>query len=544
MGEDASTDGLDYEAIVIGAGVCGIYQLHRLRELGISAILLEAGADLGGTWFWNRYPGARFDSESVSYAYSFSPELLQEWDWSERFSAQPDNYRYFDYVAAKFGLREQMRFDCRVEAAHWDDRAGHWQVRPADGPVLTCRFLITGIGLLSAPTLPRYPGLDSFQGRSTHTYDWPADLTDLAGQRVAVIGTGATGVQLISAIAPVVGDLTVFQRRPNWCAPLHNGPISAQEMADIKTRYDEIFAYCATTPGGFMHGPVPESYYDATPDERRALWEKLYAEPGFAIWLANYIEILTKEDANADFSAFIADKIRTRVDDPELAELLIPKDHGFGVQRVPMETNYYEAYNRPNVHLVDLQRSPIERITPAGIRTADGVEREFDIIVYATGFDAVTGAYDRIDIRGVDGQSLRDKWHDGPLTYLGITIAGFPNLIMPNGPQSGSGSTNFPRGIEMGVGWATELIQYMRERGYVRADPTPTAEQDWLEHVQQRYSKVLIRNAQGWFTGYNSNVPGHEKGRRRSVVYLGGTPRYRARIAEVAASDYAGITFA
>ena len=398
-----------YEVIIVGAGVCGIYQLYRLLELGVSTTVLESGDDLGGTWYWNRYPGARFDSESVTYGYSFSAELLQEWDWKERFSGQPENHRYLSHVADKFDLRRHMQFGCTVESAHFDDEATMWRLDLDDGRQLTSRFFIPAIGLLSAPTLPRYEGIDTFSGQSFHTYNWPQEPVELTGKRVAVIGTGATGVQVIGEIADKVGELTVFQRRPNWCAPLHNAEISPEEMAEIKARYDEIFATCARTPGGFIHEPDRRPFFEVPREERVAKWEKLYGEPGFGIWLANFRDIFMDEEANAEFSEFIADKIRARVHDPVVAEKLIPKDHGFGVQRVPLETNYYEAYNRPNVHLVDLSETPIERITEQGIRTTER-DYEFDIIVYATGFDAVTGAYDRIDIRGVGGQTLRDKW--------------------------------------------------------------------------------------------------------------------------------------
>jgi cation diffusion facilitator CzcD-associated flavoprotein CzcO len=532
----------DYEAIIIGAGVCGIYQLYRLVDLGVNVTALEAGDDVGGTWYWNRYPGARFDSESISYGYSFSKEVLQEWDWKERFSGQPENLRYLEYVTDMFDLRRHMQFGCTVESAHWDDDATQWRLRLSDGHQLTGRFLITAIGLLSAPTLPRYEGLDEFEGPSFHTYNWPVEPIELAGKRVAVIGTGATGVQVIGEIADKVGELTVFQRRPNWCAPLHNAEITAEEMDDIKARYDEIFELCARTPGGFIHEPDRRPFFEVPREERVAKWEQLYGEPGFGIWLANFRDIFMDEEANAEFSEFIAGKIRSRVRDPVLAEKLVPKDHGFGVQRVPLETGYYEAYNRDNVHLVDLQETPIERITRRGIRTSEQ-EYEFDIIVYATGFDAVTGAYDRIDIRGVDGQSLRKKWADGPETFLGLTVSGFPNLFMPTGPQSGSASTNFPRGIELGVDWVTELLQFVWKHDHSRVEATPEAEADWSAYVAKLYEIMLLRNAQGWFTGYNSNVEGHEKGTRRHLVFNGGTPKYRQKITEVADAGYRGLTF-
>jgi cation diffusion facilitator CzcD-associated flavoprotein CzcO len=541
-GSGAASDvrALDHEVIVIGAGVCGIYTIYRLTELGVDATVLEAGEDVGGTWFWNRYPGARFDSESITYGYSFSRELLEEWDWKERFSGQPENLRYLSYVADKFDLRKRMQFNVVVQSATWDEDERRWRLLLNDGRDLTCRFLITAIGLLSAPTLPRYEGIDSFEGGSWHTFDWPKEPVDLTGKRVAVIGTGATGVQVIGAIAPQVGSLHVFQRRPNWCAPLHNAPITPEEMADIRSRYDEVFETCARTPGGFLHEPDRRPFWQLTKEERVAKWEQLYGEPGFGIWLANFRETFMDEAANAELSEFIADKIRSRVKDPVTAEKLIPKDHGFGNQRVPMETNYYEAYNQDNVHLVDLQQTPIERITPKGIKTTDR-EYEFDIIVYATGFDAITGAYDRIDFRGVDGLRLRDKWKHNPDTYLGMLVNGFPNLLMPTGPQSGSASTNFPRGIELGVEWDIELLQHMWKNELTRFEATPEAEEDWSADVKRMYGMMLMRKAQGWFTGYNSNVEGHEKGTIRYLVYNGGTPKYRKRVNQVAAEGYTGL---
>ncbi len=529
-----------HEFIIIGAGVCGMYQLHKLLELDADVTVLEAGDDLGGTWYWNRYPGCRFDSESYSYGYSFSKELLDEWNWSEHFAGQPETLRYLNHVADKFDLRPHIQYSCRLTTATFDDATTTWLLDLDDGRQFSCRFLLTAIGLLSAPTMPRIEGIDDFQGQSFHTYHWPADGVEPAGKRVAVIGTGATGVQVIAEIADKVGDLTVFQRRPNWCAPLHNATISDDEMADIKARYDEIFDTCARTPGGFLHGPVRTRFAEVDPMDRLAFWEELYASPGFGIWLGNYREVLMDEEANAELSAFVANKIRERVNDPEVAELLIPKDHGFGVQRVPMETRYYEAYNRDNVHLVNLEATPIDRITPTGLRTTEH-DYEFDVIVYATGFDAITGAFDRIDFVGSNGVKLRDKWNDGPITYLGLQVAGFPNLIVLAGPQGASVSTNFPRGIETAVDWATDLIRHMSDHGYTSIEATDEAEAEWTEHVKELYGMVLLRKARSWFTGYNSNVEGHDK--VRYMIYNGGAPKYRKVLAECAENGYSGFRF-
>jgi cation diffusion facilitator CzcD-associated flavoprotein CzcO len=541
---------VDYEVVVIGAGVGGIYQIKRLTDLGVNAIVLEGGSDLGGTWFWNRYPGARFDSESYTYGYSFSKELLNEWHWTERFSGQPENLRYLNFVADKFDLRQHMQFNAKVRAMRFDEDSSTWHLTVSDSSpagtsterTVVARFVITAMGPLSAPTPPRFEGMESFQGQSFHTFHWPLEPVELTGKRVAVIGVGATGIQVIAEIADKVGELTVFQRRPNWSAPLHNGPISVEEMQDIRSRYDEIFEKCARTPGGFEHEPDRRGFYSVTAEERVALWDRLYEEPGFGIWLQNFLEIFVDEAANAEFSEYIANRIRKRVNDPAVAEKLIPKDHGFGVQRVPMETNYFEVYNRANVRLVDISETPIEAITPTGIQTTDE-HHEFDIIVFATGFDAITGSFDRIDIRGVGGESLKNKWSDGAETFLGLLNNGFPNLVMIAGPQSGSGSANFPRTIETAVNWTTGLFEHVFEHQATRFEATREAEQRWSDHVKKLYAAMLLRNAKGWVTGYNSNVAGHEAGNFRYLIYNGGNPKYNTRIDEVAQNGYAGIAF-
>ena len=533
---------LDHDVIVVGAGVAGIYQIKRLTDMGLNATVLEADPDLGGTWYNNRYPGARFDSESYTYGYSFSREVLDEWHWKEMFSGQPENLKYLNFVVDKFDLRQYMQFNCRVQSAIFDDDRQIWNVTASDDRELSCRFLVLALGLLSQPTMPRIPGVDDFQGRSWHTYGWPHEEVDLSDQRVGIIGTGATAIQVIGEIADKVGELTVFQRRPNWVAPLNNSDISAEQMVGIRDRYDEIFETCARTPGGFEHEPDRRGFYEVTAEERYQLWDRLYEEPGFSIWLRNFREIFTDEKANAELSEYMAERIRGRVTDPVVAEKLVPKDHGFGVQRVPMETNYLEAYNRENVHLVDINETPLERVTDKGIRTT-AQDYEFDVIVYATGFDAITGSFDHIDIRGRNGLTLREKWFDNPSTFLGMLVSGFPNLLMPSGPQSGSASTNYPRGIENGVNWCTDFFEYMRSRDLRYFEATEDAEKRWTEHVVKMYSVMLMRKAQSWFTGYNSNVEGHEAGKVRYLVYNGGTPKYVAPINDVAAKDYEGIRF-
>jgi cation diffusion facilitator CzcD-associated flavoprotein CzcO len=539
-GSQAST-AVDHEVIVIGTGVAGIYQLKRLLDLGVDAIAVDANHDVGGTWYKNRYPGARFDSESFTYGYSFSRELLDEWHWTEMFSPQPETLKYLQHVVDKFDLREHMRFDCPVEAMRFDDASSIWRLQLGDGHKLTARFVITAIGVLSVPTMPSIDGMESFEGPSFHPFDWPQEAVDLAGKRVAVIGTGATAIQIIPEVAKEAAHLTVFQRRPNWAAPLNNRPISTTEMEDIKARYDEIFAACARSPGGFEHEPDRRGWNNVSYDERIKLWDSLYDGPGFGIWLQNFAEIFVDEEANAEFSEYIANRIRGRVQDPELAEKLIPKDHGFGIQRVPLETGYFEAYNRDNVTLVDASITPIERITPSGIRTSDGTERPFDLIIYATGFDAFTGAFDRIDIVGTGGQRLSDKWADGPVTYLGLMAHGFPNLLMIAGPQIAA--TNFPRACETAVDWATPLLEHVWNNRLDRFEATAEAEAGWCQHVADMYEPFLLRKAKSWITGYNSNLEGHEYGKMRLNIYNGGGPKYTSIIQDEASKDYPGIEF-
>ncbi len=529
----------EYDAIVIGAGVSGLYQLYRLRELGLKTRVFEGGDNVGGTWFWNRYPGARFDSESWSYGYSFSRELLEEWNWEEHFASQPETERYLNYVADKFDLRRDIQCGCWVKSAHYNEARRGWDVMLDDGSHHHAALLLTAIGVLSAPTLPNIPGVDSFKGQACHTHFWPREGADYRGKRVAVIGTGATAIQTIQTIAKDVGTLTVFQRTPNWSAPLHNAKVTDAEMRDIKDRYDEIFARCFETNGCFIHQPDPRSVFEVTVEEREAFWEKLYAEPGFGIWQGNFRDILVDREANKLISDFIARKIRARVKDPAVAEKLIPKNHGFGTRRVPLEGGYFEVYNQPNVELVDINETPIECITPTGIRCSDRL-REFDLIIYATGFDAITGSFDRIDIRGVDGRKLKDEWRNGPRTYLGILVEGFPNMLMVMGPHAGLG--NFPRAAEYSVDWVTGLVRHARESGITRIEATTAGEEAWTEHVLELGKGLLSNEVNSWMTGVNSNVEGKQT--RKIMRYGGSFPSFRQHCDGVVADGYRGLVMA
>jgi cation diffusion facilitator CzcD-associated flavoprotein CzcO len=529
----------DFDAVIIGAGVSGLYQLYRLRELGLRVRLFETGSGVGGTWYWNRYPGARFDSESWTYGYSFSQELLDEWDWEEHFAPQPETERYLNHVADKFDLRRDIQFNSRVAAAHYQEDTRSWDLALEDGSRYSTSLLVTAIGVLSAPTMPTIPGVATFKGQSCHTHYWPKEPVSFAGKRVAVIGTGATGIQTITEVAKTAAHLTVFQRTPQWAAPLHNGRIGKNEMNRIRDRYAEIFEICQETYGCFIHRADPRSTLEVTEAEREAFWEKLYGEPGFGIWMGNFRDILVDREANALISDFVARKTRERIKDPAVAEKLIPKTYGFGTRRVPLESGYFEVYNQPNVKLIDITETPIERITPNGIKTSDA-EYEFDIIIYATGFDAITGAFDRIDIRGVDGVSLREKWRDGPQTFLGILVDGFPNMLMVMGPHAGLG--NFPRAAEYSADWVTGLIRFARDRGVTRIEATAAGAAAWTDHVIAASEGLLFAEVDSWMTGINRNVEGKQV--RRIMRYSGGHPAFRERCEAVAADGYRELALA
>ncbi len=538
----SSTTAPHYDAIIIGAGVTGLYQLYRLREMGLSVRVIEAAGGVGGTWFWNRYPGCRFDSESESYAYSFSKELLQEWSWTEHYSPQPETLRYLNHVADKFDLRKDIQFNTRVRAANFDATANCWEIEAESGERARARYLITALGPLSAPMMPKIPGMETFRGTAFHTFNWPADPkgwggadVGVKGKRVGIIGTGATGVQVIQEVAKTAGSLTVFQRRPNWCTPLGNGPISAEEQAKIKASYPEIFAKCKTSFASMVHDADPRSALEVSAEEREALFEKLYPGPGFSLWLGAFGDILTNQKANDLISDFVARKIRQRVKDSKIAEKLIPKDHGFGTRRVPLETNYYEVYNQPNVTLVDISETPIERITPNGVKTSGG-EYELDILIYATGFDAVTGAITRIDITGEGGVKLKDKWANGPRSFLGLQSAGFPNLFTLVGPQGNSALCNIPRCAELNVEWVSDLIRHIRDNQLARTQPSKAAEDNWVNHVAEVADATLLAKTDSWYTG--SNVPDKK---RTFLIWAGGNPAYREILADVAARGYEGF---
>ena len=521
----------EYDVLIIGAGVTGLYSLYRFRELGFTVRSFEDATGVGGTWYWNRYPGARFDSESYTYGYSFSEDLLQEWDWKELYSGQPENERYLNFVADKFDLRRHIRFNSRVKSCVYDEEANRWELEIEDGHRARGQFLITAVGLLSAHYVPDFEGIHDFKGPWCHTGRWPKEGMDLAGKRVGVVGTGATAVQLITEIARDVGHLTVFQRTANYCAPLRNREIDDDEQQVIKANFPDIFRKCMETPGSFMHEFDPRSAFDVSEEERTEIYESLWREPGFKKWLSNFYDVMLPGPANEDYAEFFRNKIRERVKDPVVAEMLTPKDHMFGAKRLPCESGYYEVYNQDNVKLVDIRNAPIQRITPTGIQTADA-HYEFDVIIYATGYDAVTGSLNRMRIQGQNGLTLQEKFSEGPRTFMGISSVGFPNLFTINAASVG----NFVRAAEPLVEWVSECIAYVRDSGHQSIQPTQGSEEDWTQHVIEGGEKILRTQADSWFVG--ANIPGKA---RFLLTAPDSAPMMRAKRAEVASSGYSGF---
>ncbi len=519
----------DVDVLVVGAGITGIYQLHRALEAGFSVRLLEAGSGVGGTWYWNRYPGARFDSESYTYAYLFSKELFEDWEWAEHFAQQPEIERYLNHVVDRFDLRHHIRFDAVIISATYDESSGTWIVATSDGAKVRTRFLIAATGVLSVPWIPDVPGRDEFRGASYHTGLWPATTVDLAGQRVAVIGTGSSGVQVIPAIAGEVASLTVYQRTANWCTPLNNAPILPGEQIQLRADFEAIRDRLNRTMHGFLHRRHDRATFDDSRVDRWAFFETMWNSPGFAKLNSNYTDLLLDDAANAEWCEFIAEKIMSIVDDPEIARKLIPSDHRFAEKRPPFVTGYYDVYNNPSVSLVDLGETPIVRITASGIETADGA-REFDIVVWATGFDFGTGALVRMGIRGRGGLALEDHWADGPTTFLGIHSAGFPNLFFPGGPHAAAG--NNPRYNGDQVDYITDTLVYLRDRGYDTIEVDDAAEGEWTTMIDTGAAMSPFGESSYFF---GSNVPGKP---RKYLLNSGGRPKLFASIADVVASDY------
>ena len=529
-----------FDAVVIGAGVAGLYQLHRLRELGLKVKVFEAGSNVGGTWYWNRYPGARFDSQGYIYQYWFSEELYKEWSWSERFPAQPETERWLNYVADRCDLRKDIQFNTRVTSARYDEATQRWLISTDQGDTVDAQYLITCCGMLSAPLSSVFPGQETFKGQVFHTARWPKEPVDFAGKRVGVVGTGATGIQVIQTIASEVGHLKVFLRTPQYIIPMHNPKYSDADQAEYKAKFHQLRERVQRTFSGFdydfEHGP----YADLSPAERREILEKLWNDGSLALWLASFKEMFFDEKVNEEVSEFVREKMRERIQDPKLCELLIPTTYGFGTHRVPLETNYLEVYHRPNVEIVDVKEAPIECVTPEGVRTADGRIHQLDILILATGFDAGTGALTRIDIRGRGGRSLKDDWSRDIRTTMGLQVHGYPNLFTTAAPLAPSAALcNMTTCLQQQVDWITDCIRFMRSKELKLIEPTRQLEDQWVDHHDQIADQTLVTKTDSWYMG--SNVKGKP---RRLLSYIGGVGNYRQKCEEVAANSYAGFALA
>jgi cyclohexanone monooxygenase len=525
------------DAVVVGAGFAGLYMIHVLRDrLGLQVEAFEAADGVGGTWYWNRYPGARCDIPSHYYSYSFSEELQQEWNWSEKYSAQPEILKYLDYVADKFDLRKNIHFSTRVTAAHYDDNTRRWQIEADDGRYLGARFFIPAVGNLSDANIPVYKGQESFGGEVYLTSRWPAETVDFSGKRVGIIGTGATGMQVVPVVAEEALHLTVFQRTPNYAAPLVNEPMDPEVDRAVKANYAEIRRKAWDSFAGVPFDMLKPSALADTPEQRRAQFETCWREGGFSLWLGSYDDILFDWEANSTVADFVRSKIRERVKDPQIADMLCPPEsQPYGTKRQPCETNYYEAFNRDNVTLVDIRNNPVTELYPGGIRTTDG-EYPLDALIYATGFDAFTGALFRMDVRGRDGLALKDHWSAGPRTLYGLGTHGFPNMFMITGPQSPSVLFNMPIGIEMHCDWIADCIEYLDRNGYCGIEPGPEGERAWGEETRRIAETTLLPEATSWYMG--GNIPGKP---RAFMIYLGGGREYRKIISDCAADEYPGF---
>jgi cyclohexanone monooxygenase len=523
------------DAVVVGAGFSGLYMLARLLRSGYSARLLEAGSGVGGTWYHNRYPGARCDIESMDYSYSFDDDLQQEWGWSERYASQAELSRYLNYVADRYQLRPHISLSTTVTSARFDEAATTWTVSTQTGETLTARWCLMATGCLTVAQVPGIPGLGSFNGQWFHTGSWPGAGTDFTGKRVGIIGTGSSGTQLIPIAAGQAAHLHVFQRTANFCMPAQNRPLGAAEEAQWKAEYPQRRARARVSGFGHSQPQNPSRYRDLTPQQRLAELEARWQAGGLYMMRA-FKDVLTDPEANDAVAEFVRGKIRETVENPEVAELLTPRGFYFGTKRLCSGTRYYETFNQQNVTLVDVQSAPIEEITPAGLRTAAG-SYELDVLVFATGFDAMTGSLSRIDIRGSGGQTLAAKWSQGPRTYLGLAVAGFPNLLLLTGPGSPSVFSNMVNSAEQHVEWAGDLLDYARQHHVHRAEATAKAEDAWGDQLREAAEATLYaRSTNSWYHG--ANMPGKP---RVFMPYVGGVGNYRQRADEIAGRGYQGF---
>ena len=524
----------DFDVVIVGAGFAGMYMLHRLRGLGMSALIFEAASGVGGTWYWNRYPGARCDVESMQYSYSFSPELQQEWHWSELFASQPEILRYANHVADRLDLRRDIRFDTRVTEARFDEAERRWDIRTDRGDRVSARFCVMATGCLSTARVPDFKRIESFKGKTYHTGHWPHEGVDFTGQRVGVIGTGSSAIQAIPVIAGQAAHVTVFQRTPNFSIPSRNGPMTPDYEQSWKASYPKLREEARHVRTGVLNELNDKSALQVPDDERQREYEARWAIGGTS-FMAAFNDLIFNQQSNDTAAEFVRNKIRATVRDQAVAELLAPKNHPIGTKRICVDTDYYQTYNRDNVTLVDVRTTPITEITSNGVRAGD-TEYQVDSIVFATGFDAMTGALLGIDMRGRNGEALRQKWEAGPRTYLGIMTAGFPNLFMITGPGSPSVLSNMMVSIEQHVDWITDCMAYLRSRQLDCIEATVDAEDAWVAHVNEVANSTLYPSANSWYMGVN--IPGKP---RVFMPYIGGVGVYRQKCDAIAADGYAGF---
>ncbi len=524
------------DVVIVGAGFSGLYLLHRLRGLGFSTRVFERGGDVGGTWYWNRYPGARCDVESMQYSYSFDEDLQQEWHWPEKFSAQPDILAYANHVADRFDLRGGIDFDTEVSAAHFNESTGRWLVETNKDERVSARFFIMATGCISTAQVPDIEGLSDYRGNTYHTGNWPHEKVDFGGQRIAVIGTGSSGIQAIPVLAEEAAHVTVFQRTPNYSLPSQNVPMTSEYEESWKNDYQVRRDEMRYTAHGSIKELNDEPAMAVNEDRRQQVYQERW-DIGGAGYLGSFNNLLTDADANETAAEFVREQIRGIVKKPEVAELLAAKTYPIGTKRICIDCGYFETYNRDNIDLVDISGGPIERMTPTGL-VANGKEYEFDSIVFATGFDAMTGTLFNVDIRGRGDQALKEKWYAGPRTYLGLMSEAFPNMFMITGPGSPSVKSNMLTSIEQHVVFVTDSIVHMREQGFASMEPSREAEDDWVEHVQDTANRTLFPRANSWYMG--ANIPGKP---RLFMPYIGGVGRYRKICEEIVAEDYKGFNF-
>jgi cyclohexanone monooxygenase len=526
------------DVAIVGGGLAGLYAIHRLRRLGLKVRAYEAGSGVGGTWFWNRYPGARCDVESLEYSYSFDEQLQQDWKWPERYGTQPEILKYINHVADRFDLRRDVQLNTRITSAVFDGAANEWVIKTDGGEEIHARYCVMAAGNLSTPRVPDFKGLKDFKGKWYHSGLWPHEGVDFSSLRVGVIGTGSSGVQMIPIIAQQARHLTVFQRTANFSLPARNTPMPEEKDRKHKAEYAQRRAAAMETPFAIGGHPKPtRSALAVDKAERDAAYEAKWQEGGSISYLYAYTDLLVNKESNDTASEFVRNKIRAMVKDQKTAELLAPKDHPIGTKRLCLDTNYYETYNRPNVSLVGVRSDPIDSITETGLRLKSGAAFELDAIVFATGFDAMTGALNEIDVRTSDGAVLREHWLGGPLTYLGLMVAGFPNMFIVTGPGSPGVKTQMIASIEQHVDWIADAIDHLGKHQLDRIEPTPSAETDWVHHVNQVADSTLYPLANSWYVG--ANIPGKP---RVFMPYVGGFDRYKKHCDAIAAQGYQGFT--